>query len=492
MALTLVHLILVPILGVALLPGCQTSSRFAIRENSAFVKQLSTSTRDALKSAIVALLPDTLFPPSNAAIKIVSLDRNEVLYELNPRLLFTPASNQKLLTSAAALSILKPEFAFNTVAFLDTLLASRLIIKGFGDPLLTSADLDTLAQTLARILPPGRFWTLAGDASHFDDVPWGKGWMWDDEADPTAMHISPLSVEGNGVRVRVIPGQSGSAPTVILEPPTNFLIVENMARTIADSVREKMVVERLWKERSNTIRVSGEIRQGDSARTTRLSVRYPERYLLTLLAERLRERAIAIHEITLDTLRSSAFEVFRMSHRLDSVVTIMNKTSDNLAAENVLKALGAETSGTPGTSAAGLTAVKTFLAGMAIDTGSVVLADGSGVSRYNLVSADVLMRVLQEMYRHPDIGPVFLQSLPLAGKDGSLENRMRGTAAEGNLRGKTGTLSGVSALSGYVRTADGETLAFVIMMQHHARLARAYRQVQDEIGAVLASWSRNL
>ncbi len=168
----------------------------------------------------------------------------------------------------------------------------------------------------------------------------------------------------------------------------------------------------------------------------------------------------------------------------------MNKISDNLSAENIVKTMGAASAGTPGTADKGLNAIKCYLPRIGVDTAQLFLADGSGVSRYNLLSADQLIRLLAGVYRQSRIFPVFYNSLPIAGIDGTLAGRMNNTPAAGNLRAKTGTLNGTSCLSGYVRTRDAELLAFSMMMQNFLSSPDICRRAQDSIGILMANFSR--
>jgi D-alanyl-D-alanine carboxypeptidase/D-alanyl-D-alanine-endopeptidase (penicillin-binding protein 4) len=168
----------------------------------------------------------------------------------------------------------------------------------------------------------------------------------------------------------------------------------------------------------------------------------------------------------------------------------LNKISDNLSAENTLKILGAEKRGAPGSARSGIYETKQFLAQFGIDTTKFLMVDGSGVSHYNLLTAEMLVQLLVGMAHRPEWFPLFYASLPVAGVDGTLSNRMKGTPAEGNLRAKTGSISGVSSLSGYVTSQDGEMLAFSILMQHFLGGHRPYREVQDRMGVRLAGFSR--
>ncbi len=479
------------ILASIMLAGCAAPTQLPLRElHKSPLATLSRSPYPNLKLGLDTLLADTLFPPSNAGIKIVSLTRHETLYELNPDMLFNPASNNKLFTASAALNSLGESFPLKTLVQADTS-GHLLMVRGCGDPLLTTADLDSLAGLIRQKIRPDKTWRLRGDISYFDDVYWGAGWTWDEEPSSYGMFVSPIILNNNTIDVRVLPGLNpGDRPLVSLNPPTDYLSIENGAVTVADTVRKPLDISRKWRERSNVITVQGEVLLTNHGSRTSLSVWKPELYAMTVLAEKLREKGIRISSVETDTIRAGGMEIASYSHRLDSAVTFMNKVSDNLTAEVLLKTLAAEKFGTPGSAAAGTSAVSAFLNGIGIDTTRIAQADGSGLSRYNLTSPSVIIRLLQAMERDSLHFPPFYYSLPIAGVDGTIAKRMRGTRAEGNLRAKTGSLSAVSALSGYVRSADGELLAFSVLMQNFPGSVRGYRATQDRIGILLSEIRR--
>jgi D-alanyl-D-alanine carboxypeptidase/D-alanyl-D-alanine-endopeptidase (penicillin-binding protein 4) len=193
---------------------------------------------------------------------------------------------------------------------------------------------------------------------------------------------------------------------------------------------------------------------------------------------------------TIGSAPDSVQEIAVHTWGFDSVVVNINKISDNLSAENTLKTLGAFQRGQPGTAENGIYETNAFLSQFGIDTTKFLMVDGSGVSHYNLLTAEMLVQLLTGMARRPDLFPLFYESLPIAGVDGTLSSRMKGTLAEKNLRAKTGSISGVSSLSGYVRSQDGELLAFSVLMQNFLGSNRVYRVLQDAIGARLAEFSR--
>lgn len=479
--------------AATLLAGCATTSTIKTPAHQPGVSPLaglSASPYPALKNQIDATLPDSLFPPASVGIKVVSPATNETLYELNADMLFMPASNEKLFTSGAALVELGKDFEFHTRVSLDTT-SSRIFVKGAGDPLLSTYDLDSLARNIMEKVRPDCTYTLVGGVSYFDDLSWGKGWMWDDEGESDCMAISPLSVNSNAITLQLRPGKLEDAPVrVFTDPATNYVSVENAATTPVDTPVVPILVSRKWRDRSNIITVTGQMLHRDSLSERHLSIWQPERYLLTLLSERLQQLGVKVNGIEVDTAVTSSWALTEVTHRLDSVITYMNKVSDNLSAENVLKTLSAERNGSPGTAESGTSLVKRYLATVGIDTTKLVMVDGSGVSRYNLTSPGIITQLLVAMYKHSDVFDVFYHSLPIAGVDGSLSGRMKNTKAEGNLRAKTGTLSSATSLSGYVRTADGEMLAFSILMNNFPSGMRAYRLVQDRIGVVLSQMSR--
>jgi serine-type D-Ala-D-Ala carboxypeptidase/endopeptidase (penicillin-binding protein 4) len=481
------------ILTALFISGCATTSTIKTGERQPGISplaSLSASHYPTLKAHIDATLTDSLFPPANIGIKVVSLSAHETLYELNPDMLFMPASNEKLFTSAAALVELGRDFQFRTRVSVDRT-AFRIHIKGSGDPLLATADLDSLARVINDNIQTDSAWTLVGDVSYFDDIPWGEGWMWDDEPESDNMMISPLSINSNSITVQVRPGKLEDAPVrVKTVPATAYVSIENTATTPVDTPVVPLAVSRKWREQSNTITITGQLLHRDTLSERHLSVWQPERYALTLLSERLQSYGLKMKGIEIDTVPSTAVLLTEFSHRLDSVVTFLNKVSDNLSAENVLKTLSAERNGQPGTAKNGIFLVKRFLSSLGTDTTKLVMADGSGLSRYNLTSPNIIMHLLTDMYKRDTLFETFYNSLPIAGVDGTLSGRMRRTPAEGNVHAKTGTLSGVSSLSGYVKTAEGEMLAFSILINNFASGAREYRMVQDKIGVLLSQISR--
>jgi serine-type D-Ala-D-Ala carboxypeptidase/endopeptidase (penicillin-binding protein 4) len=465
--------------------GCGPSA-LELMKPPHFASSLSRSPYPKLKNALDALVPDSLFPPSNVGINVVSLRTKETLYALNPTALFNPASNQKLFTGSTALAMLGPSFTLSTIVSIDTA-SSTLCVRGQGDPLMTTHDIDSLARLVAPLIPTGVGWHLVGDVSYFDDLYWGDGWTWDGEPADYAMFISPLIVNSNAVHVEVSPGIApGDSTFVIVTPPSAMFPVENRGRTTADTALAPLRISRKWRERSNVLTVDGEIKLGARFQSEDLSVWQPERYFVSLFADKLRSLGVVIADTTIERTPRNGTVMYRYGHNLDTALTFIEKVSDNLGAESLLRILAAEKVGTPGSAEIGVHVVNYFLSRAGIDTSDIAIADGSGLSRYDLTSTESITRLLTVMHADTASFPTLFHALPIAGVDGTIGRRMRGSRAEANLRAKTGSLSAVTALSGFVTTADGEPLAFSILMQSFPGSSRDYRLVQDRIGAYLA------
>jgi D-alanyl-D-alanine carboxypeptidase/D-alanyl-D-alanine-endopeptidase (penicillin-binding protein 4) len=461
--------------------GCGSSQRLV--RNDQAVRALHYR---ALTEKIASLLPDSLFPPARVAVKIISLKDTALIFDRNAQYLFTPASNEKLFSSATALAFLGPQYRLESSVAFDAY-SRRIYIRGGGDPLLSDADLDSLARSLRPAVSGTNPWTVVGDASRFDSLYWGKGWMWDDQGDATGMAVSALSADGNFVEVVVRGGETIGIPAMVsVSPPTSYVTTENHA-VVVDSVRNTLLIGRPLQHQSNRLTIHGDILPGTS-HSFKVAVWEPEMFTLQLFRESLERTGIRCSALVLDTMPRNIPVVATISHRLDSVIFYMNKTSDNLTAECLTKTLGAEAAQSPGSWDAGTAVIRRFLSSMRIDTTRIVLADGSGLSRYDLTSADAIITLLSDIYHHPEVYPGFVASLPIAGEDGTLSHRMRHGGAYHVLRAKTGTATGVSSLSGFTTSADGFPIAFSILMQDYPGSSHVYRAIQDSIGQVLSEW----
>jgi serine-type D-Ala-D-Ala carboxypeptidase/endopeptidase (penicillin-binding protein 4) len=446
-----------------------------------------------LQKDIHSVLKDSIFISTTAGIEVFSLDSGKVLFEHAGKTLMNPASNIKLLTSAAALAVLDTGYQFKTSVLINEKtthgsVVRDIYLKGFGDPDLTTSGLDSLAYAIRNYGITRVEKNVIVDDSFFDDNYWGDGWAWDDESDPDAPSINALSVNKNCVLVDI--AADSTSISISVEPNTDFITVVNRAEVVHDSVRVPLKIRRLSTNVNNTIRIDGEVTSFTHT-SRKIPLRLPDYYTGVLFKESLLHAGVTVSgDVVSGIAPDGCREIATHEQPISTVVANMNKISDNLSAENILKVMGALRFNAPGTAKYGISVEKRFLADLGMDTTRFSIADGSGVSRYNLFNADQFVRFLAAMKKNSRLFTLFYNSLPIAGVDGTLENRMNNTPAANNVHAKTGTLNGVSCLSGYVHTRDGEMLAFSIMMQNFISSSFDYRLAQDKIGAILAGFSR--
>ena len=473
--------------------SCTSSTKLGKRTHSE--KSLAP-----LKEQIESVLSDSALYQSRAGIKIVSLETGQVLFEKDSELLFHPASNMKLLTTATALTKLGPNFRFKTTFYADTsavtdsTISGNLYIKGFGNPSLTTKDLWEIVQKIKELGIQQITGDLICDETYLNDYYRGAGWMWDDASSRSFPPIGALTVNRNCVTVKVSPRTAiGDTLAVTLVPPTAYVTIENFGVTVDSSdttLLKEFKIERKWREVQNTIIIKGGLSAESTQKARVIEIIEPALYFGTLFSELLSAEEIEFTGAIIngETPDTNLVLVEHLSQPLSFLATTTNKSSDNLYAELLLKTLGAEIMGQPGTAKKGLSTIKRFFHQIGVDTTSFGLADGSGVSRYNMISPDQIIELLKKMHKDFKVQAEFMASLAIAGIDGTLRNRMKNTQAEGKLRGKTGTLRGTSALAGYTTTADGEALAFSMIMEHFVGPTSGIRKIQDQIGGILSAF----
>ncbi|MCS6830250.1 MAG: D-alanyl-D-alanine carboxypeptidase/D-alanyl-D-alanine-endopeptidase [Armatimonadota bacterium] len=457
---------------------------------SLLLAQLATCTVVAdLKADIDKLLQNPALAHSITGILVVSLKDGKTLYEQNADVMLIPASNQKLLVSAAALHRLGADFRFTTRLWatgeVDSqgVLQGDLILQGSGDPTLLLKDIEAMAEAVQKAGIRGINGYLLYDESAFDGIRRGWDWAWDDEPYYYSPCLSAICVERNAVTVYVSPGENvGDPPRVRLFPPTDYLLVRNEATTSAAGTPSTIYVTR--EHARNIAVVRGQIpvdARADSARQA-LSVEEPPRYAMWLLREALQRRAISTPYRTALPERVPAGARLLYTHTsppLSDILPLLNKPSDNLIAECLMRALGV-VAHREGSAAAGERVMLEFLKEAGLNLNALNIIDGSGLSRRNQITARNLVTLLRYMTSHPQ-AKAFIESLPVAGMDGTLRNRMVNTPAQGKVRAKTGSLGRVSTLAGYLTTQTGEELVFALLMNNYNGSAATARAVQDAI-----------
>ncbi len=392
----------------------------------------------------------------------------------------------KLITTAGALSILKPEFRFKTFILTDCqkigdTLKGDILIKGSGDPSLDTEALIWIAKQLKLkgiSLIEG---DILFDNSYFDTIPYGKGWMWDDLEYAFSAPISALSVNKNTCKIYVKPGRAQREPVIVyIEPKTEFIQLRNDAIT---GDKDNLTVKRSFEDKRTVIVVKGTFPLNAKTKLFVRSIENPSLYTTFIFTEKLKENGI---EITGKIKRGSCeqFQDTLLPHFSEPLIKIlydMDKESSNFITEHILKTIGAETMGPPGTAEKGIKAIERWMNDEGIIKEEFLQKDGSGLSRYNLISPGQITSLLFYLYHRFEYAPEFLTVLPTAGVDGTLSKRMQNEGIKRKVRAKTGTMSGVSTLSGYCVTGSGKVLIFSIMMKDYIAPASYVRNLQDRI-----------
>ena len=454
--------------------------------------------RNQVESGLDDILKDEFFNTTTIALDVYDLTTGEYIYKVNEHRLLNPASNMKLLTSAAGLIFLGPGYNFVTSLqytgeIVNNTLYGDLYVVGGFDPLFSTADLDKFLKDLKKAGIKEISGNIYGDVSKKDSVFWGWGWMWDDNPSTDAPYLSALNINSNSIDVYVTGSAQGKEPKVTTDPETEYVNIINKAMT--SSVDPQNIhITRDWKGRKNDIYVTGYIlppRFGIADTVERsVNIYRPDLYFLNLFKEHLIKNGIRISgEMKLKKKPFSSKWLSVFSRRYDSVMTYMNKRSDNLCAEMVLYSLAASFNIYPVTATQGLDVIDSLLTLSGVPKNKYVLADGSGLSRYNLLSAEQVLSVLKYMYSSdPYLFNIFFQSLPVGGVDGTIGKRMNDTDADGKVHAKTGTLKGVSCLSGYVTAKNDHLIAFSILEQNFIDQTSYARYLQDKICQVLAEY----
>lgn len=483
----------------ALALACSVSV-VALAETSARTPlDLSLSSREALARSLTDILHKSPLDTSRVGVQVVSLDTGEVVFAHNANELLNPASNMKLVTTAAALAILGPEYKFTTEFACSQRLVNGecpiLYIRGKGDPQLYTERLYGIAgELLHRGLR--RVGRIVVDDTYFDDVRGGPGWDQENTANSDRAYLAPagaLSINHNTIAIYVTPGQAaGQRAHIELEPSSDYFVVNNSVTTVAPRARGRLTPSSQPYGDRQRVSVDGRLPAGRPASVFYRKIDNPPLYAGETFKAVFNARGISVRgTVRQGVMPEGAIELYASSSRsLAEIVREVNKVSNNFMAEQLLKTIGAEVKGPPGTWSKGVEATEEWLSGIGIPKGSFVMQNGSGLNDTNRFSVSQMTRLLAAVENRSWFYPEFAASLPIAGRDGTLRNRMDDTQAAGRLRGKTGTLENVTSLSGYMRLTSGERLAYSILVNDFTTRHWPAIQAVNAIGATIAAGGR--
>lgn len=443
-----------------------------------------------LQSRIRATLGRPELRRGSIGIKILSLASNKVIFEENAEKYFMPASNMKNFTVATGFERLTPDFKFVTSVYAPGgvdgagMIRGPLSIFGRGDVSISTAfnngdyykGLEALADKIMQAGVKRIEGDIIADDSYFSGSAIPYGWEWDDLQSYYGAEVSALPVNDNAVDFTVRPGSVGSQCIAQVQPINVVVKIINTCVTTRSGPSTLRVQKKLGQ---NVIEVSGNLPIGNAGFTNYIAVTRPAELFAELLRQVLIKRGVtvtgqsrlvspqAVAAIPTDPSAPQRVEIARLESAPYSIIAAKTmKPSQNMYTETILWALGEQVGdkSTFRTSAQrGTAVVSSFLKQIGIPEGSVLQYDGSGLSRHNLVTPNAVATLYAYMAKSR-YALSWRESLTIGGVDGTLRNRFKGTAAAGNMRGKTGTIDQVSALSGYVTTAAGEQLVVSIIV----------------------------
>jgi len=449
-------------------------------------------------------------------VKVVSLDSGKTLFETNAQKLFSPASNSKLYTVALGLDRLGPDYQIKTSVLIAEQpskggkLKGDLVLVGRGDPTINARvhgkDLFAALKPFVAIVTNAGIThitgDLIGDETFFKGAPYGSGWAWDDMENDYGAEISALTFNDNTLQLVVKPGSRvGEACHLRLVPSAPFMVLSNLTKTASPGARAHISFFRPID--SNIVYVNGTLASGGTNHLEDVPVHSPAEMFLYYFKQALAKdgvtvdgklRVVSSFPVTAKALdRAGWIEVGTVpSLPMKDVAREIMKPSQNLYTDLLLAHVGekARTQETPADTTSedlGIRELNKFLTQIGVQKGDVHFEEGSGLSRNNLTTPNATIKLLEHMHKHA-AGGAYRDAMPIAGVDGTLRNRMKGTAAAGNMHAKTGTLRWANSLSGYITTVARENLAFSIMLNRYSSPdARASgRSEIDGIGIMLA------
>ncbi|MDO8540501.1 MAG: D-alanyl-D-alanine carboxypeptidase/D-alanyl-D-alanine-endopeptidase [Opitutaceae bacterium] len=466
-----------------------------------------------LRARIEAHVGIPRFSPALWGIKIVSLNTGQTWYEHHADRLLSPASNCKLYVGALALDLLGPDYRIVTPIFATTApdasgtVAGDVIVSGRGDPSWkargTGRKFADIFEPFVTVLQKAGVRHVRGDivadATFFRGPPNGAGWTADDLDDYYGAEISAISLEQNYAEMRVAPAAPGEPARLTLLHPATGLELDNRAMTVAAGAEREFHTRRLFGE--NVVHVFGRIPADTPAENVDLTVPAPARWFAQALREVLIQRGIRVDgsarhrrwpdppavndhctrlgEVSSPPLRELVASFMKASQNLETDL-VFGHVGENARNDEMPEWRTSEDSA--------LNALREFLRRYELPADEVRFDEGSGLSRNNLASANATVALLKFMASHP-AAKDYIDSLPVAGIDGTLRRRMKATVAENNVRAKTGTLRWSNSLSGYVTTAAGERLVFSLMLNRAVMPpGRNAREDLDAIAVMLASF----
>ncbi len=452
-----------------------------------------------LESKIQAVLNDPSLKKALVGIDVVALDNGQRIYSLRKDESFVVASNMKLVTTAAALDILGPDYKFRTSVYrtgpLDPAtgaLKGGLVIRGVGDPNISGRflndDVCAVPNAWAAAVRKAGVTEVQGDIiaddTLFDRVYVPTTWPRNQMDHWYCAQVCALSFNDNCLNISIAAAKTVGAPAAVrIEPDTSYVNVTKNCVTVAARKDHAVILAR--KPDTNDIRVGGGFWIGSPPSKDFITIHNPALYLATVFREALERAGVkvagkaALADRPMREATVPENEIAASESSLDGTIAVTNQRSQNFYAEQLLKTVGAVKTG-QGTFESGCAAVSDFLRRLDGAGSDFVVADGSGLSKTNRLPPALMTALLRHMYEHR-FREAYVSSLAQPGEEGSLRKRFTGEPYRGRVLAKTGYVAGASCLSGYLTTMKGRTLAFAIFMNKFSGNNAAMHVLQDRI-----------
>jgi D-alanyl-D-alanine carboxypeptidase/D-alanyl-D-alanine-endopeptidase (penicillin-binding protein 4) len=405
-------------------------------------------------------------------VKIKNLNNNQDLYSLNSSKLFVPASNTKILTSLIALEKLGKDYKFRTTLSSDTniynkTLDSDLYFVFRGDPTFKHTDIDFLFNQLKEKGLNKINGDIIIDSTYFDDVLYGSGWMWDDMDSCDSSPISSIVVDNNCINAKILVNNDKIS---IETKNIIYFTYNNLKISNKEEIKTKLI--------NNTIDISGEINENTNIEQ---SIIKPQDYLENYLRTKILSNFEFNGKIIFNSNKEKKLQIntlaIKESKPISEILKFFNKESHNLTGELLTKAVGT-TESLPGSTKNGTNILKRYLQDK-FKYNDFKIVDGSGLSRYNLFSPNLMIDVLTYIYQHNEFKNIILDAFPIGSKEGTLKNRLK-EIKNYKVIAKSGSMSGVNCLSGYLINND-KAYAFSIMINNSNLSGKELRDIQDKI-----------
>ncbi len=466
----------------------------------------STYSKKDLQYQLRSILNSPHLKNASVSLRVVTADSKQVLFDHKSNIPLKVASNMKLLTTSAALIYLGKEFEYNTCVYITGRISSsgvlfgNIIIKGSGDPNISGRlynnNITAVPEMWADAIEKAGIKAVSGDIvaddTIFDRNYINPTWPKNQLSKWYCAQVNGLSFNDNCVDITILPGSGpGDLVKTVVDPQTDYIKIINTCKTTGN--KKKHFYSLFRKENTNVIYLKGLFWNGSKSRKEWVTVENSALFLATCFKEILEKRDIAVKgECRLTDEQDNisiehAQNTTCTTNSISETITITNSRSQNFYAEQLLKTIGA-TVNKRGTFQSGLNVIKGLINKLGHKRAEYEIADGSGLSKENRLTTGIITDLLCFMYNH-ECREIFLNSLAVSGKVGTLKKRLREAPYRSRIKAKTGYILGASSLSGYAKTTKGRYLTFSILVNNFKGSNRNIKKVQDSICKALVDYA---